>query len=280
MTQKAKKLSLELFIIFIACYLLRIVEYFILRTDQSFWNEAFIHKLLGIGILFAAMRFYQLKAEQIGFTKKNRAKHFLWGFGLELFVFLFAYLAEILFLISQGHFRGLGLYVTAYSLTGNVGRQDGLIFFLICIVGNLINVLMEEGIFRGLFQTLWSRVFSVRKAILYSSILFGFWHTLAPFRSFLDGDLSEVGLLVNVLILFITTFLVGLQFALMDLLTHDLYMAMGAHFVNNTLVNILHVLSNKGVDPFMTLRITIAQTFSFIVLLFWFQWRKRKESQS
>ena len=34
---------------------------------------------------------------------------------------------------------------------GNQGKQTGQMFFVFCIVGNLINVFMEEGIFQGLF---------------------------------------------------------------------------------------------------------------------------------
>jgi len=51
----------------------------------------------------------------------------------------------------------LDFYVSAYSVSGNIGQQRGLLFLLICLVGNLINVLMEEGIFRGLFQKVFER---------------------------------------------------------------------------------------------------------------------------
>ena len=65
----------------------------------------------------------------------------------------------------------------------------------------------------------------------------------------------------------ITSGLVGFKFAMMTKMTESLYMAIGDHFVNNTIVNILHVVSNTGADELQFVRITIAQTLSFIVVL-------------
>ena len=50
-------------------------------------------------------------------------------------------------------------------------------------------------------------------------------------------------------------------------MTGSLYMAMGDHFVNNTIVNLLHVVSDTGVDEMMVVRVSIAQSVSFIVVL-------------
>lgn len=63
---------------------------------------------------------------------------------------------------------------------------------------------------------------------------------------------------------------------MMTKITGSLYMAMGYHFVNNTIVNILHVVSNTGNDELQFIRIAIAQTISFIVVLIWYlRTRKR-----
>lgn len=45
---------------------------------------------------------------------------------------------------------------------------------------------------------------------------------------------------------------------------------MGYHFVNNVIVNILHVVSATGTDQFMVVRISIAQTVSFVIILIWY----------
>ena len=53
-------------------------------------------------------------------------------------------------------------------------------------------------------------------------------------------------------------------------------MAMGDHFVNNTIVNVLHVVSTTGNDGFQFVRITIAQTLSFIAVLIYYLIKYRK----
>ena len=262
-------------IIYLVCCILRIAEYMILRTDQTFWGESFVHKLLGLVLLVPALRFYGLNFKQIGLGTKNLFRRVSLGLIWGSLFFALAYLVEIAVLLSQGNFLGLDFYVSAYSVNGNIGQQRGLLFLLICLAGNLINVLMEEGIFRGLFQKVFERKYSFIKAALFSSLLFGFWHIMAPFRSLLDGEMSLTGFWINSLILVLTSFLIGLQFALMAKMTGSLYMGMAVHFINNTVVNLLHVLSKNGTDQLLSLRITVAQTLSFLVLLIYYQIRKR-----
>ena len=262
-------------IIYLVCCILRIAEYMILRTDQTFWGESFVHKLLGLVLLVPALRFYGLNCKQIGLGTKNLFRRVSLGLIWGSLFFALAYLIEIAVLLSQGNFLGLDFYVSAYSVNGNIGQQRGLLFLLICLAGNLINVLMEEGIFRGLFQKVFERKYSFIKAALFSSLLFGFWHIMAPFRSLLDGEMSLTGFWINSLILVLTSFLIGLQFALMAKMTGSLYMGMAVHFINNTVVNLLHVLSKNGTDQLLSLRITVAQTLSFLVLLIYYKIRKR-----
>ena len=80
----------------------------------------------------------------------------------------------------------------------------------------------------------------------------------------------------NIAILVVTSGLIGFKFALLTRMTGNLYMAMGDHFVNNTIVNILHVVSKTGTDELQFVRITIAQTLSFIVVLIYYLKKYRK----
>lgn len=262
--------------IYAICFAFRAVEYFFLRTDQTVLGEAFIHKLTGIVILFAAARYYGFSNKDIGFSNNKILKDTLKGLGFGIAVFTLAYSVEILILAIQGRFESLSFYVSAYSVDGNVGNQTAFIFFIMCFVGNIINVVMEEGVFRGLFQKILEKKYSFFIAAVIAASLFGLWHIMSPLRSFCDGTMSTGGFVANSIMLIATSALVGFKFAMMTKLTGNLYMAMGDHFVNNTIVNILHVISAGGADQMQIVRISIAQSVSFIIVLAWYLMKKRR----
>ena len=266
---KRKVLSVVL-IIYLICFMFRILEYFILRTDQTFWGEAFIHKLIGIAVLFVVIKLFDFTFKEIGFAKGKIILYILKGLAFGLVIFVLAYSTEILILALHGNFKTLALYVSAYSVDGNIGHQTALVFFVFCIIGNIINVVMEEGMFRGLFPKLLEHKYTFIISAVIASVLFGIWHIMAPIRDYYDATMSMSGFIANSVMLVITSALVGFKFAMMTKLTGNLYMAMGDHFVNNTIVNILHVISITGTDELMILRISIAQSVSFIIVLIWY----------
>lgn len=267
--KKDHALSAAIFI-YVLCCIFRFLEYFFLRTDETFWGEAFIHKLAGIVILFIAVEHYDFTFAEIGFTKNRILHRLLEGFAFGFFVFVPAYSVEIIIAIMQGEFENLELYVSAYSANGTIGRQTGFLFFVICIAGNIINVIMEEGIFRGLFQKILEKKYFFPVTSIITACLFGLWHIMAPARSYYDGTMSCKSFAANAILLVVTSSLVGFKFALMTKLTRSLYMAMGHHFINNAVVNILHVVSSTGTDKYMVVRISIAQTISFVIILIWY----------
>ena len=194
-------------------------------------------------------------------------------------MFAAAYGVVILIAVSQGNFQSLQFYVSSYAVDKNIGNQTGILFFLICIVGNIVNVWTEEGVYRGLFQKILQQKYKFIEAAIICSILFSVWHVIGPIRNYYDGLSSMGGMAANISMLVITSGLVGFKAAMITKLTGSLYMAMGDHFVNNTIVNILHVTSYTGADELMFVRITIAQSLSFLLVLVFYIW-KQKETGS
>lgn len=88
------------------------------------------------------------------------------------------------------------------------------------------------------------------------------------------------GFIFNAAMLIVTSGLIGFKFVLLTRITGSLYMAMGDHFVNNTIVNMLHVVSETGRDERQFVRITIAQTLSFIIVLVYYLKKRRKLGNS
>lgn len=270
MPNKNSKIVFIVLLIYISCFVFRGFEYFILRTDQTVWGEAFIHKLIGIMIFYSVAKLYGMNLKDIGFGKNNVLRNLLKGLGFGLSVFIVAYITEILILIVQNKFAMVQIYVSAYAIDGNIGNQTAFIFFIICILGNIINVVMEEGLFRGLFQKMLEYKYSFIVSAIISSVLFGVWHIMAPVRSYCDGMIGVSGLLVNMIMLVITSGIIGFKFCLLAKMTGSLYMSMSDHFVNNTIINIFHVISDTGVDELQVVRIAVAQSLSFIIVLIFY----------
>lgn len=265
--QKKQNVLTAVLAIYFICYGFRIFEYFILRTDKTWVGEAVVHKLTGIVILFAAVGFLRETLADIGLARKGGLRNIGKGLFFGIGVFIIAYAVEIMMAIAGGTFVSLQVYVSTYAVDQNLGHRTEWLFFIICIVGNMVNVFMEEGIFRGLFQKILEKKYSFMCSALIASVLFGLWHIVGPIRNYFDGVSGVEGMIANAIMLTVTSALVGFKFALLTKMTGSLYMAMGDHFVNNTIVNILHVVSETGVDEMMFVRITIAQSVSFLLVL-------------
>ena len=171
--QKKQKVWSVVFTVYFICFAFRLLEYFILRTDKTIIGEAVVHKILGIGVLFLAMRMVQNSGNEIGLWGKRFWNNVFKGLGFGIATFVLAYGVEVVLQVIKGNFGSLKVYVSTYAVDGNEGNRTAWIFFLICILGNIINVLMEEGIFRGLFGKVLERKYSVLVSAIFASVLFG-----------------------------------------------------------------------------------------------------------
>lgn len=261
--------------IYILYFILRVMDLFILRTDQTWVGEAIIHKLLGIVIMSIIACRLGFKPEDIGFSKGKSILKVFYGLAFGFAVYGIAYAAEIIMAKAAGSFDSLRFYVSAYAIDKNSGNRTGFLFFILCIIGNVINVLMEEGNFRGLFPGILGEKYAFAKAAAITSALFGFWHIVLPLRNYVDREQSFSGMIVQCVLLLVISTLIGLKFTILTKMSGSIYMSMGDHFFNNTIVNLLHVVTNTGADEMMTVRIFIAQSLSFVlVLIYYCKWRR------
>ncbi|MCC8123327.1 MAG: CPBP family intramembrane metalloprotease [Oscillospiraceae bacterium] len=252
---------------YILCYFFRLMEYMFIRTDRTILGEAFIHKVLGILVLVIALRHLHYRWRDIGFVRSGAVRGVFVGLLIGVATFVIAYGVEMTIQQMNGNAPTLRIYISSFSIAGNNVMQTSVLFFAMCIAGNMINVVMEEGIFRGLFVKLFESKVSFTVAMLLSSLLFGVWHIAAPLREFLDGNMQTSSFIMAALMQVLLTGLMGIMLCLLVKIAGSIWTAMAVHFVNNFVVNILHVVTLSGADELQVIRISVAQTITFIGIL-------------
>ena len=265
---------------FLVALIARIADSLLLRTDESVIGELFTHKLIGIALMGWAMYHLGIKWRDIGFNRKRFGKGMLIGLGLGIPIYFTAYATEYIVGFVSGKFPSLQFFTTSYNVTGNTEMQSGMLFVIICVIGNIINVIMEDGVFRGLFLRIMEEKLSFTNSMLFSSALFGIWHGIMPLRNYLSGEQSGVGAMMSALMLVLTSFIFGVVLCLLCKTEGSLWAGMTIHFINNASVNLLHIVTTSGIDTMQTIRITIAQTILFVVVSIWYSRKVIKQKQS
>ena len=254
--------------IFAILILVHGLEAIVLRMDETVLGENFINKLFGILVLFIVLRLISWKWSYIGFAGDGFLKSIFIGLGLALVSFIVSYAVEILILRSQGHSISFGLFTTGFSLTGEAEVHTGIGFILICLLFNIVNVVMEEGTFRGLFFRLIGTDHSKKAALIFQATLFGIWHIVTPLHNLIDGDINIASFAVLGLGYIVLAGLMGIKWGLLYQMSGSLYAGMADHFFNNCIAtNLLHVVTETGVDEMMLIRVIIAQFLSFAVVM-------------
>lgn len=263
-------------IICLLCGAVRWIEYFVIRTDETAFSENFLHKIFGIAVLAVVLHVLRDSWKGVGFAKEKAASDILKGFLLGGCCFAVAYGVECLALYRINGNVALSLYVSGFSLNGKAEAQGGVLFLLLCIICNIINVWMEEGVFRGLFMKLLSEKVSFVRAASVIALLFGIWHWVMPLRDYLEGRTSPANLLVMGMGYLLLAGMMSIKWSLLYRMTGTLWMGLGDHLFNNVVVtNLLHVISNNEADSMQIVRIMIGQILSFSVVMLYY--RKKRE---
>lgn len=252
-------------LVFLLCFLIRLIEVLGLRLDETLINENFIHKLLGIAVLAAALRLLSLSRRDIGFDFSRFLVPTLLGLGLGVGRFAVGYGAEYLILAAQGKHPSFELFASGFSITGQEIRLPAYAFLLI-IGFNILNAVMEEGIFRGLFIRLAERKHRFAAANLIAALFFGLWHIALPVRSYLDATMPLSAMLFYSLGYILLSGSISLVWGMLFKLSGVLWIGLADHFFNNTIINTLHVTTASGTDELQILRSLVAQLLSLALV--------------
>ena len=116
----------------------------------------------------------------------------------------------------------------------------GFGFELWLIFGNIVNAAMEDGLFYGVMLTHFSAKFSPRKAWGLQTLLFATWNLVWPPKNFFTGEADPGQTLFEAVGLFISTGIGELVFGYLYYKTDNLWSAFLAHFIKNTILNIVY----------------------------------------
>ena len=264
--------------IFTLCLAARFIEYFLIETDRTAIGENVLHKAAGIIILALTLKRVNLTWSDIGFQRNGFVSSILKGLLLGSVCFIISFGLELAILALQGNPAHLEIYISSFSLTGSGIKNTDFVFLLLCVVFNVINVWMEEGIFRGLFIKILSETKSFMQANFIAAFLFGIWHIVMPARSCMDGEMSFAAMVLMGIGYIILAGIMGIKWGLLYHMTGNIWTGLGDHLFNNTVAtNMLHVISLNGADELQIVRIMAAQLISFTFVLAIYVYRSRKK---
>lgn len=263
------KVMRSILLLFLLCSIVEYFEFLLIRTDQTFLAENVLCKLFILLLIFLVLRRRQESLQSIGFRKDGFFKGALLGLSLGISSFAISYAVEYIVLRSMGQTPSLKFFISNFALQNQNITGVSLTAIGICIVGNVLNVLAEEGLFRGLFLHLGKTAFAQRSNNLLQALLFGVWHIVMVVGWVIDGSMNVPAAIAMAVGYVLLAGILGYEWGLCVQLTGTLWAGIFEHFFNNFLTNSLHMVTASGIDELQILRIVLSNILSltFVLLL-------------
>lgn len=268
MIQKNNNTLSKIFVIFAACSLCEYIEFLFIRTDQTMLADNIGTKIFCILAVAIMLKYSGLRLTDIGFRAKRIVKSILSGLALGVITFGISYAVEILILQAQGYRVSLKFFVTNFALTGAYTQiTASFMALLICVAVNIVNVLAEEGLFRGIILKLGTNRFGFSIANWIQAGLFGVWHIVMVVLSVYDGLMNVPTAIVMAIGYVILAGILGLEWGMCVSISGTLWVGISEHFFNNFIGNTLHVVTESGIDELQIARIVLSNILSLVIVL-------------
>ncbi len=254
-------------VIFVLCSIVEYIEFLFVRTDQTIIADNVFTKIFCIIAIFVVMKMKGIKIQDLGFRNNKVIKYLGCGLGLGILTFAISYGVEYIILEATGKNPNLEVYITNFGLTGATSEVSlSAMAVIICIVVNIINVIAEEGLFRGLILKAVSEKYNFKVANMIQAILFGAWHIVMCVLGVYDGQMTIQEAVVFGIGYVILAGVLGIEWGICIKMTGVIWMCVAEHFFNNFIGNILHVVSSTGTDELQIIRIVLSNVLSLIVV--------------
>lgn len=238
--------------------LFRLIDIFVLRLDERL-GEIILSKVLGFGLVVLFLWLTGRMLRDIGLHSRGLVPSLFIGTSVTLLALVVGYTSELLVL------RGSNASLQFAAIDPKAGVAGGLLFALWLVLGNFVNSFMEEGLFRGVMIPLFRTRLSFWQTNWLQAILFGAWHLPWALKWYQTGRIETPGeITMGVVINFLPQILLGLVWGYMFLKTGNLWTPWIAHTLTNSTLNLLHTVTEGGLDGGISLRMT---AYSIVALL-------------
>ena len=267
-TKSKKEIIRIIAILIIVTTIVKYIEFLFIRTDQTIIADNVITKIFCIIATLVAMKICGLKLSDVGLKNKNTFKYIGCGLGLGLFTFSISYGLEMLILAAQGKEPQLSAYITNFGLSGATSEFSlSSQAIIICVIANIINVLAEEGMYRGFILKAVADRWGFKTGNYVQAFLFGIWHIVMCVLGVYDGQMSVVQAIVFAIGYVVLAGILAIEWGTCVNMSGVLWVGLSEHFFNNFIGNFLHVVSTSGTDEYQIVRIVISNFLSLGIVL-------------
>jgi membrane protease YdiL (CAAX protease family) len=220
------------------------VDTFVLRLDELL-GEAILCKSLGFALVILFVWACGRSLRDIGLHSRRLGPSLLIGSVLTIAAMTVGYGAEFVVQLQQGT---QPVFQFA-AIDPKAGVTGGALFAVWLVATNFVNSFMEEGLFRGVMIRLYRVKLSFWLANGLQALLFGVWHLPWVIKYYQTGQIETPGeILFSAVMNFLPMLLIGLVYGYFYLKTDSLWTSWVAHWINNTILNLLHITTIDGMD--------------------------------
>ena len=268
-TKSKKEIIRIIAILIIVTTIVKYIEFLFIRTDQTIIADNVITKIFCIIATLVAMKICGLKLSDVGLKYKNTFKYVCCGLGLGVFTFAISYGLEMAILMAQGKAPRLSAFITNFGLSGATSEfRLSVQALIICVIVNIINVLAEEGMYRGFILKAVTDHWGFKTGNYAQAFLFGIWHIVMCVLGVYDGQMSVVQAIVFAIGYVVLAGILAIEWGTCVNMSGVLWVGLSEHFFNNFIGNFLHVVSTSGTDEYQIIRIVISNFLSLGIVLF------------
>ena len=252
---------------FILLMVIRVIEIIFVKTDQTWIGENILHKICCILLIWIALDMLGIHWSDLGFSKKGVSAGLKYGLTLGISTFFLSYAAEFAALFAMGKHPSLRFYITNFSLTQAHSNGSSLAAAVVCIIGNIVNVYAEEGLFRGLFCKIGIPCYSQKSTNIIQALLFGIWHITNVINPLIDGSMNAAMAVFMGIGYILLSGILAYEWGMCAALSGTLWIGASEHLFNNFISNSLHTVTETGADELMIIRITLSNVLSLLFVL-------------